>query len=726
MVKYGWEIFTNTMRRPILIITALLVLFIIVMDSVTGYDGDILTEHAGETVEITGTAEKVSKKADDYYQIVLDDICLSDGKRYERKVLIHIYDELEGYLYLDGCRMNVRGEIEIPEEKRNPGCFDYRKYLKSTDIRVILSTEEYEIMGDSMKLRRIMTGLRGRTMESLLERPGGDAAGIMIGMMFGDKDYISDETMEMFRKGGTAHVLAVSGLHVGIIYGFLLKLRRKKKSRAGDVLIASFLIFYAALCWFTASVMRAVLMILIHMAGNSLNRRYDFTCGICASMILFLILNPYQIFNAGFQMSYLAAFVIAFVVPVMSRRMDGMMMMIVTMQIGMGPYIAYVYNYVSIAALLCNIPVSIAASFIIPAGICLIPLCFLGVEGAFSDILGCMADLMIWCNELSYADGMLSFDCISPPLWLIGIAYAALFYLTSESGRISIMRGNRKKVIRILAACLAVSVAAAVIADDGFGRCEYTFVDVGQGDCLHVREAGMNVLIDGGGSFNIDVGEKTLKPYLLKNGAGHVDIAVATHLHMDHFQGLCELSRTYRIDTLAIYEGNMDDEKDIRESMNVKNIIYLKKGDEISLGKHGKLKILAPEEGSSGDEEDENANSLVIYCIIDDVSVMMTGDLDEEGERELMRINDSSDIKCSVLKVSHHGSRFGSCDEFIEKTDPDMAVISVGKNNYGHPAQETLDRLSERNIPVYRTDQQGAIGIDVDRKKIHTMRKYKK
>ncbi len=724
MVKYGnWEyVLNHFMRRPIIFVTSLLILCILLFDLSFGYTEDLMEQHAGNTVSITGKIEKATMKDEEYYQIVLSDILLENGTAYGRRVLVYVYSHVDDYLYLDGSYVTVSGEVEIPAEKKNPNCFDYRKHLKSIGIRTVLKADRIIAVKPAGKLRRSLCRVRGDVITLLNKEVGGDRAGIIIGMLFGDKSYISEDSMEMFQKGGTAHILAVSGLHIGILYGFLIRFRKKKRSLPHDAAVAAFLLMYSALCWFTASVMRAVLMIFIHMAAEHLNRRYDFTCSICTAMIILLVIQPYQIYNTGFQMSFLAAFTLAVILPAVGKKIKGMMLPIVSIQIGMLPYIAYTFNYVSLAALIGNIPIAFLSSLIIPAGVLLLFLSAIGAGAPVAQMLGFLADVLMKCNELTYAGGILTFDCISPPLFLVIFTYAALFFFLSESGKIARIRNNRKVMGSAILLAMLFSAVAYLISADHYGGCEYTFVDVGQGDCLHVSEAGMDILIDGGGSASYNVGEKTLKPYLLKNGTGHVDLAIATHLHTDHFQGICELSRCYPIKTLAVYAGEQEKEDEIRSRCRAEHIIYLEKGDIISLGKHGTISILAPEEGSRGDDADENARSLVVKIEIDGVSVMMTGDIDENGERKVISGNSQKDLSCRILKIAHHGSHYSSSQEFLQTVRPGIAIISVGKNTYGHPSPETLERLEGNNIPYYRTDEQGAIGIDVDGKKVKTMK----
>ncbi|MBQ0079336.1 MAG: MBL fold metallo-hydrolase, partial [Eubacterium sp.] len=242
------------------------------------------------------------------------------------------------------------------------------------------------------------------------------------------------------------------------------------------------------------------------------------------------------------------------------------------------------------------------------------------------------------------------------------------------------------------------------------------------GDCVHIKtEDNKNYLMDGGGSENYQVGKKTLRPYLLKNGVSHIDGAMVTHLHTDHYQGIIELCKEGMVDKLIVYEGNQMFEDEILADTGLKreDVIYVGGGDKLNLGKGARADILWPEKKSVSEykrsitsETDENEISLIIKVTVNDVDVLVTGDVDAECEEMMINAKGES-ASASVLKVAHHGSRYSWSDSFMDAVKPEMAVIQVGKNNYGHPTSEVLDGLEARGIPVMRNDLMGAIGLDV-------------
>ena len=219
---------------------------------------------------------------------------------------------------------------------------------------------------------------------------------------------------------------------------------------------------------------------------------------------------------------------------------------------------------------------------------------------------------------------------------------------------------------------------------------------MGQGDCLHLKTAeGRNIFIDGGGSIRYNVGEKTLKPYLLKNGVKSLDLAAATHLHTDHFLGLSQLAEVFPVKAF-LTEGEA--------------------GQRFSIGENQWLELLWPLK-KDADSDDENLNSLIFKVHLGGLTILVTGDLTEEGEELLLeRYKGTNKLSADILKVAHHGSNYSTCDRFLEAVKPAAAVISVGKNNYGHPGDKVIEKLQKKGIMIFRTDRDGAVGVMTDRK----------
>ena len=703
------------MRRPAVLIAFIMAAAILVTDSITGYTSDYLEGLEGNNAAVTGRVVSIVKKDDEYFKLQLSDVSIisdNGARSYKKKILVNVYSDIADYRTVLWDRVYITGEVSIPKERSNPGTFDYRRYLKSIGIRCIITAENIENVKKAGGIAALLKSAKCRTAD-IFESALGDDSAVVMGLLFGETSGIDEDIIETFRRGGTAHVLAVSGLHLGLLYSFLCRFKRKKRSIPADIAIVLALTAYTALAGFTASVVRACLMIFIHIAGNHLNRRYDLISSTCVSMIIILAVNPMQIYSAGFQMSFLAVITLGIMIPLIQKKIKGILLPMIAVQTGMVPYTMYVFNYVSLTSVISNIPVYFIAAAMIPAGILVIAFCWLPVIAKpAAMITGLFVKLLLWCNDFTYMGGVFTFDVASPSVIFLAVYYIFIFYMCSEAGQIALIRRNYKKIAAVFAAAVICGAGCSVYLSDGFEKTDMVFVDVGQGDCLHIKAGGKNLLIDGGGSFNYNVGKSTLKPYLLKNGVTKIDMAIATHLHTDHYQGLKELSQTYRIKKLGVYEANSVNENHLKKEFKTDEIFYLAAGDVINMGRNVSVEVLSPDRGNPLDEKDENKNSLVLRVNVKGNSVLMTGDIDEKGEKTLI---EDTDIKADILKIAHHGSRYSSCEKFIAVAAPKIAVIQVGKNTYGHPSEEVIKRLEEHKITVLRNDEQGAGGIRVNK-----------
>ena len=725
---------------------------IFVLDSFFGiklYDEGKLPGHDGETLTISGTALSYTRKADDHIQMVIRVSRLTGNSGEEtldapEKILVNIYEKAYGGSrtgdagVIPGREVSVAGQISIPEPARNPGAFDYRKYLRTRQIYTLMKGGAGSFRNGQIKdrIRHMAAKLRERFLQTLEEYADEDTAALADAMLFGDKSGLDDEQYEKFKKNGTAHILAVSGLHVGAIYGLVLLLWRGRKRWAFTLFTTFFFIFYCFLADFSPSVVRAVIMIILHLIAKLIYRRYDIMTGAALTSIIVLCNCPMQIYNTGFQMSFLAVAVISALTPLTGKGPAGKCAFMLLFQTAMLPYTAYIFNYVSVSAFIINPVVILIAGIMVPAGVLMMLMTgFIAGLGAVipGRIFSGCAGILTGINDAAYRPGFLCFDAASPALWVVFLFYTGFFILSSEMFLIMKIRKRWRAILCVTVITTLMAAGAGNAADESFRDAEIVFVDVGQGDCVHIRVEGdhffsgeKNYLFDGGGSIRYDTGRKTLKPYLLKNGVSHIDGAFVTHLHTDHYRGICELAKEGMVDRLFVYEGNRPREKEICEEtgLDADQITYLCAGQKVKAGSGTETNILWPErktgeeyESLLENEEDENAFSLIMRVEIDGVSVLVTGDMGEEGEDSLLSADDpgNSALDTDILKVGHHGLKTSSSGPFLDRVSPEAAVIQVGKNNnYGHPSPETLQRLKGRNIPVFRNDLQGAVAVDTE------------
>lgn len=672
---------------------------------------DLFVQKVGTRAKLSGIVTSISKDEERYRLKI---------KSEEGAVLASYYGTLDHYRELAGRRVELCGEVFLPQQRRNPKCFDYRQYLRACGIQAQMSADSLALLagGENFLIQRA-SRIRGDFEEKLETCGDEQTKGMVMAMLFGDKSALSEELYENFQKNGTAHILAVSGLHIGILYGFFAFLWRGKKGLFFHIAVTGVLLFYAALAEFSPSVVRAAIMIVIHLAASILHRRYDLLSAAAFTFLLMLCMNPMQLFHTGFQLSFLAIASLGVILPFAQQMYQGIFLSSLAIQAGMLPYTAYVFNYVSLGAFFVNVPVVFLAGILLPIGLSAMAVSYISEPMVQAGLLvlqqGCRVLVMI--NDLVYADGRTSFDAVSPPMFLLAAYYSLVFFSVSEKGRILFLRREWRKLA--LCGMLAVSLSAwAAAGEESFSQAQVVFVDVGQGDCVHVKTPeGKHYLLDGGGSTGYDVGKKILKPYLLKNGIRKLDGAFVTHLHEDHYGGIRSLAKQGMVDSIGVYEGYQVMEEQLKQETGAA-FFYLRQGQHVVLGEGVYLDILAPEQKTQQEymrmaenQEDENQSSLIMKLTYSGFSVLITGDIDQEGEKKLTEQYKAGQLRCDVLKVAHHGSKYSSSEEFIRAVSPCLAVFQVGRNNFGHPAHTVIEKYRENGIMIDRNDESGAIGI---------------
>lgn len=596
-----------------------------------------------------------------------------------------------------GASVTYKATLRLPNERRNPHCYDERMTLRSDGVFLKGSVNERpKIKGREGVLATYSAFLFGQKIrfEELLPT---DVKGVTSGMIFGDTSDIPEDIKDDFRRNGTAHILAVSGLHLGILYKLYEKLTGSSSNPVFLVLIAFLLYSYGTLCMWRPSVVRAGTMILMKAGARTFRLRYDSLTALSAAALILMVRQPYVIFGNGFQLSFLAILAIKIAIRTLPQKIPDFIASGLAVNAVLTVYQAYTFNFVSPFAVLINIPAIYLAGIGIPLNMGAFGLSMTG-QGLGKALMMCpvsITRLLIKLNTIPGVSGDLSFDVKNPPLMVTVILIAGVLFYGSEYFDLIRIRKLRKRGVRFFAMIAAVALVSGTAVYDPISYDEVIFVDVGQGACVRVSYKGNDVLIDGGGNRDYNTGKNTLKPYLLKNGAADLDLALATHEDTDHIRGLEELA----------------------ECFDVKNFVTGSvKGDVFSLGKGVEIRTLWPESLEPGTNQ-ENENSSVFMVDYKGIRVLVMGDLDMEGERQMIRryaeTGDLLELKADVLAVGHHGSKYSTSEELLDVVEPSLAVIQVGRNNYGHPSKEVLEKLRLRGITVLRNDISGAVGLDI-------------
>jgi competence protein ComEC len=273
------------------------------------------------------------------------------------------------------------------------------------------------------------------------------------------------------------------------------------------------------------------------------------------------------------------------------------------------------------------------------------------------------------------------------------------------------------------------------------GKLRLDFLDVGQGDsALLTVPTGETLLIDGGGRANFNqlyvqregeeaelfepdvqnIGETVVSNFLWEKGYSKVDFLLATHADTDHIQGLTDVARNFSINSAIVARTPLQDEDfaDFYQMLEKKNIplVKVKRGDVLTFGEV-KIEVLSPARDENPNADWDNNQSIILRIIFGNTKFLLTGDIEKEGEMELLEIPEM--LQANIVKVAHHGSRTSSTQPFIEATKAKLAIVSVGKTSpFGHPHEEVTGRWQNSGAKLMTTGEKGTITILSDGKTI--------
>lgn len=681
---------------------------------------------------------QVCRKEED--KIWLKSVIINESNPYEEKLICEI---AEGGTDIPlGSLVAVSGVFVPFSGASNPGEFDAAAYYRSygvggrlRKVSVLGQSREYWRVREA--LYRLREYLKGRLYRIFPERE----AAIMCALLLGEKGEADREIKELYRRNGILHILSISSLHVTIIgmslYRLLRRLGLPPAPCAGAG--AAVLVLYGMLTGLSVSVCRAIGMYLIRMLGEICGRTYDLLTSLGILAAGMTLANPYYLQNPGFLLSFSAVLGIGVVYPVLMPKeapaRPG--------RYGENPALLFWRKQLrrlkasalaSLSITLTTLPVQLWFYYETPVwgtalNLLVLPLLKPAlITGFFSLIpglgwLGAADRLVLWWYEK--ACGV--FDKLPlgvwnpgrPQVWQIWVYYGGLLCAL-------LLWKRRKKAKPGVFGGALLAGTVLVLAIPETARDRVIFLDVGQGDCCLVQTAsGVNYLFDCGSTSRSRVGEYVLLPALKYYGIHRLDGIFLSHSDADHMNGILELFELAGDNRLTIGQlvlpaveevvreesfGQILDAADAfgKEQKGGVRVAWLGTGDGWSCGE-ARFLCLNPQKDRSGAEE--NACSECIYGEFGSFSLLLTGDVEGEGERALTEELISRGISnVTLLKAAHHGSRYSTSPEFLRQLSARAVVISCGKNNrYGHPHEELLELLEQSCSYVFRTDQGGAV-----------------
>jgi len=622
-----------------------------------------------------------------------------------------------------GDLVEARGTLKVPTGPRNPGGFDYKGYLARRGIRYIMTVELKDMTllraGNPYAPANILITLGERAAAGLEAAVGGEEGDLLKAMLLGQSWLVDPEVRDSFSRTGLAHILAISGLHVGFIALLLNKVSGLLglKNKGAFIFRTLTLVLYCLLVGATASVVRATIMAVIIYAGQLLRRKPDMLNSTAVAAFVILLLKPMDVYEPGFQLSFVTVVSISlFYKGIMGRvsrlpaSIASILAVTLSAQLGVLPLIAYHFNLVSLSTLAVNPLLIPLFGVLVMAGFIIMPVGMLAPGLAFYPglALKLMCRLLIDINTaISNLPGSY-ITVVSPSVAAIMVFYLVLLIISRE----------RAAFIRKPAIVSALIVSAFLTGSfiwhfAGPRDLEVVFLDVGQGDCAYIRTPdGVDILIDGGGRPMADTGGDVVIPFLLKKGVSSLDLVIMSHCHDDHIKGLISVIERMKVDRFMecppLEPGESYAALKSVVAKRVRETYPVTGGEVFKAGKDLTLHILYPEDKASEGlyGGDENNNSLVIRLDYKDTSILFTGDIEGQVEQHLVK---GGLPEIDILKVPHHGSRTSSTRAFLEALSPNIGVIQVGSNSFGHPSPEVLERMEELGIDIYRNDINGAV-----------------
>lgn len=660
----------------------------------------------GETMKISATVTDFSITTDFGYRISVK--AAIDGRHYN------------SYLYYEDPDLDLQPGDTISTTARLK-----RAKSSAVDDELMYTAQDIALMafldnGSSVNVYRPeTTPLRylplyaakwlGRTMEELFNS---QMAPFVKALVLGDRSEIDDSFLLDISRSGMKHIFVVSGMHVGFLIS-LLMLLIPQRNLAASISIPLVLVF-AVMVGLTPSVIRASMMYLLSLIAPFIKREKDDITTLSFSLLILLLADPYAIADPSLQLSFASAASMSIFAPAIQRRFQSSFPKFTGNFIGkfitasisssLGtmvltiPIVCLIYHSVCIVAPLSNLLTlwAFEICFIMGISAPLVSLISLPVAQAMATVC---YPLFLYIRLVLKVLADIPFACMSTDetmfvVWLI--------YIYALAG-LSIVFKNRRPWVQT---CCSISLLGVIIVTtwryESTSSMTFAALDVGQGQCLAVTSMGHTVVIDCGGTSEP---ANTLLTYLGDIQQTTIDAVILTHYHDDHAEYVPQVLET--IPTTMVILPDIEDDtgnrSDITSSAQKSGteVCFIETDSTLNFG-CCTVDIFAP---MSIGEQNERCLSMVISC--EDYDILVTGDMSTQQEGWLADTRNLPD--CEVLVCGHHGSKYATSDYFLETTTPETAVISVGYNNYGHPAEDTLQRLDRHKVEIMRTDESGNI-----------------
>ncbi|HEY9187131.1 MAG TPA: DNA internalization-related competence protein ComEC/Rec2 [Ignavibacteria bacterium] len=644
-----------------------------------------------------------------------------------------------------GDRILSVGKLIEPSTQKNPGEFNYKKYLDLNDIDgfykiqnfkfVIIQSEDNGIFYE----QKIFQPLRSFIASSIDNSHGKVESAFLKGLLVGDRTDIPEELKENFLNAGVMHVLAVSGLNVAfviLIFSSLYSIFIHNKKIKMFFLIFS-LIFYMILAGSSPSIVRATIMGIIFIVGNNLERKIYSINLLGFSALIILLIDSRELFDLGFQLSFLCVFSLLWLYPILKNLLcvnikiktvkiiiDSIIASL-SIIIMLAPIIAQTNGKISIISIIANLFVVPLANISLALGF--LEILSLPISSFISQIISSLNQTILWLN-INITNYFGSSKIAYIEAFFSNSKFIVLYYLTIFIAFISIAIKKYIYAFLIIIFTFNLILWNSIFSNQPNNKLKIYFLSVGQGDATLLQSPnGSNILIDSGPKTeNFDSGEKILYPFFQREGIKQIDFCFISHFHDDHYGGLPFLIQKRIVkniiynDTIGSYpffkelsilcnENNVKLKQFNTSTITIDNIkifnLNSKTNDNYYYDKSSK---------NISSNSETNNSSMVLKVLYGKNSFLFTGDIEKEKEIELIK-KWNNFLDSDILKVAHHGSKSSSENEFLKIVSPQISIIFVGlKNKFHFPSKETINKLVNNNISILRTDIDNAIILESD------------
>ena len=550
----------------------------------------------------------------------------------------------------------------------------------------------------------------------------GDEAAFLSAILTGDTSGLSEEARSDLSEAGLSHILAVSGMHCGFLMTLILLVTGRHRRRLLAALALPILVFYTILTGASPSVVRACIMVLFVLAAPLFQRDSDPPTTLSAALFLILLANPFAAASISLQLSFGAMAGLLWLTPKIQdlllgeksrgrvyRLLASSLSATVGAMVFTVPLCAVYFGSLVLISPVSNLLCLTASSAVFMLGLLAVLASFLWLPlGAVIGFLpALLTKYILWTSGVLASLPYHAVYLTNPYLkyWLVFLygLFAAAYFLRPRARR-------KYAVATVLAAMsLAVTVWLGAPHYTRSGLDAYV-LDVGQGESVLLSSGGQFALVDCGSRNSWYDAGGIAADHLATMGCGTLDYLILTHYDYDHVSGVTELLARTRVDTLLLPDVADDAGMRLQVELAARDhgadIRYVRTETALPLGRSS-LTIYPP-----GDVKGDNEQCLAILCTYGDYDLLITGDMNMAAERQLIAEYDLPDIE--ALVVGHHGSKSSTSEELLEAVTPEVGIISVGDNSYGHPTEDALRRLVLADVDICRTDKQGTVHLSVN------------